>query len=66
MPPAFVGHKFADLASALVQQREIVVVGVMSDGKIINSRRSRWELRQDDTVFVLAEDRPASLDDLAP
>jgi len=65
VPPAFVGKTFADLATNLMRQRHMVLIGVRSEGVIVTSNRSRWRFKAGDMVFMLAEDEPAGLEKLA-
>lgn len=65
VPPAFVGKTFADLANVLMRQRAMVLIGVQSDGEIVTSKRSGWQFKAGDMVFVLAEDEPIGLERLA-
>ena len=62
IPPAFVGRTFADLASTLAHDHDMVLIGVYSNGEVINSHRSRWQFREGDTVFVLSETEPEGME----
>ena len=64
VPEAFVGKTFADLASTLIREREMVLIGVYSDGVLVRSHRCRWQFKPGDTIFVLAEDQPMGLENL--
>jgi len=64
VPEAFVGSSFADLASVLMRERGMVLIGVFSDGSLVRSERCRWQFKPGDTVFVLAEDQPTGLENL--
>lgn len=64
VPQAFVGRTFSELAAALARQREMVLIGVYSDGENVRSKRCRWRFKEEDAVFVLAEDQPMGLEDL--
>ena len=66
VPEAFVGRTFADLATTLLCQRDMVAIGVFSDGQLVRSERCRWKLKPEDTLFVLAESQPTDLDELRP
>jgi len=66
VPEAFVGKTFADLSSALMRERGMVLIGVNSEGVLVRSHRSRWQFKQGDTVFVLAENQPMGLANLQP
>ena len=71
VPPDFVGRTFADLACVLPTQYDIVPVGVDTRDdddesfigrSIVRSHPSQWTFREDDYVFVLAEEEPASME----
>jgi voltage-gated potassium channel len=65
VPPAFVGKTFADLATVLMRERDMVLIGVQSNGEIVTSNRTRWQFKKGDMVFVLAEDEPIGLEEVA-
>jgi voltage-gated potassium channel len=65
VPPAFVGKSFADLATVLMRDRAMVLIGVRSDVGLVTSQRSRWQFKDGDMVFVLSEDEPEDLERLA-
>lgn len=66
VPPAFINLTFAELSSVLMEERELVLVGVTSNGNVVASHRCRWRFREHDTIFVLSEEEPESLQRLQP
>ncbi len=42
------------------------IYSCVSDGKIVNSHRSRWQFRQGDRVFVLSEQEPKGIERVQP
>ncbi len=67
VPPQFIGKTFADLATELMRQRDIVLVGVATrDGHVVRTRRARWRFQEGDTIFLLSEAQPRGLERLCP
>lgn len=57
VPPKFVGKTFADLAATLAQCHEVVLIGVVADGRAVSNPTKRV-FEKEDNIFVLAGDKP--------
>jgi voltage-gated potassium channel len=60
VPQSYVGRTFAELATEMVNKHNMVLMGLVSDGRVV-SQPAGCRLGKDDKIFVLAESEPGDL-----
>jgi voltage-gated potassium channel len=64
IPPQCVGKTFVDLSVTLVKEHNIILVGVISNGKVLGADRTKWRFQEGDAIFILAEDEVKDLNSI--